>query len=323
MHKTIYVNHTTMCAAGSPDCMDIEIPKSFTAPQLRAIAAALTEAADKLEPKACFKVGDLVRSKLIDFVGHITRIRCTKALVESSYGNYCTAELKDLEPAPAPRFNVGDRVQREGVLATVIGFTEAGWDVRLSSDGRVQWWKPSEIEPAPEPAPKFNVGDRVRLIGNCIVGEVSLIDDFNNWISVRYGDFVGRYRPHDLEPASEPAPDTDAGPEAEFTDFATWDEMVETAARAMCDDNVNWENGLCGVRKTAWKHRASKALTALRDAGVRFMPAEATEEMLDVMHDRVRILVVPSERRADIQNDAEVYTAMLEAGEIKPGEGHE
>lgn len=41
------------------------------------------------------------------------------------------------------------------------------------------------------------------------------------------------------------------------------------------------------------------------------VPREPTEAMLEVMHDRVRILVDPAAKTADIQNDAEVWSAML------------
>ncbi|WP_146049696.1 hypothetical protein [Novosphingobium sp. HII-3] len=40
---------------------------------------------------------------------------------------------------------------------------------------------------------------------------------------------------------------------------------------------------------------------------------EPSEGMLDEMHGRVRILVDPGQRSADIQNDREVWKAMLAA----------
>ena len=43
------------------------------------------------------------------------------------------------------------------------------------------------------------------------------------------------------------------------------------------------------------------------------VPREPTEAMLDALHDRIRILVDPNARTADIQNDREVWSAMLAA----------
>ena len=143
MYKTSYVSHEAVRAVGSPDGMEmeIEIPKSFTAPQLRGIAAALSEAVDKLEQK-------------------------DGAWVEGE------TTIAVARPAAKPRFKVGDRVKIKttGVNAVVTGFGSYGY---------------YEVKPPS---------------GNALY---------------MHSD--------DLEPAPEPAPDTDAGPEAEFTDFATWD----------------------------------------------------------------------------------------------------
>jgi hypothetical protein len=77
---------------------------SYSSTQLRAIAAALTEAADKLEPQPepKFKVGDRVRSKRIGYKGLITRICHNEARIEAPDGSYYTTNLEDLEPAPEP-----------------------------------------------------------------------------------------------------------------------------------------------------------------------------------------------------------------------------
>jgi hypothetical protein len=47
--------------------------------------------------------------------------------------------------------------------------------------------------------------------------------------------------------------------------------------------------------------------------GFVLVPREPTEAMLDVLHENIRILVDPVERTTDIQNDREVWTAMLSA----------
>ena len=122
MHKTIYVNHTTLCAAGSPDCMDIEIPKSFTAPQLRAIAAALTGAADKLEPKGAWVEGETT--------------------------------ISVARPAAKPRFKVGDwvKIKTTGVNAVVTGFGSYGYYEVKPPSGNALYMHSDDLEPAPEPA---------------------------------------------------------------------------------------------------------------------------------------------------------------------------
>lgn len=57
------------------------------------------------------------------------------------------------------------------------------------------------------------------------------------------------------------------------------------------------------------------ARTVVREVpdGMVLVPREPTEAMLDVMHERIRILCDPAKRTADIQNDREVWTAMLSA----------
>lgn len=46
---------------------------------------------------------------------------------------------------------------------------------------------------------------------------------------------------------------------------------------------------------------------------------EPSEAILDVMHDRIQILVDPAKRTADIQNDRDLWQAMIDAALV--GEG--
>ncbi|NCC41674.1 MAG: hypothetical protein EOM21_20115 [Gammaproteobacteria bacterium] len=67
-----------------------------------------------------------------------------------------------------------------------------------------------------------------------------------------------------------------------------------------------------------YKERAAKAKQALADLDAAMethvlVPKEPTEEMLDVMHDKILIDVFPRKREANIINDVEVYKAMLAA----------
>jgi hypothetical protein len=52
--------------------------------------------------------------------------------------------------------------------------------------------------------------------------------------------------------------------------------------------------------------------------GWKLVPVEPTDAMLDAMHDRIRILCVPAEKRADIQNDRFVWSVMLAAAPQAP-----
>ncbi|QLQ28474.1 MAG: hypothetical protein HZT39_09605 [Pseudoxanthomonas sp.] len=61
----------------------------------------------------------------------------------------------------------------------------------------------------------------------------------------------------------------------------------------------------------------AKAAALSQSAGVadgwKLVPREPSEAMLDAMHERIRILCDPARRTADIQNDREVWAAMLAA----------
>jgi hypothetical protein len=65
-----------------------------------------------------------------------------------------------------------------------------------------------------------------------------------------------------------------------------------------------------------WRALTSQPV-ALPDGWVA-VPREMTEPMRDAMHDRIRILCDPYERSADIQNDLEVWAAILAAAPEVP-----
>jgi hypothetical protein len=101
----------------------------------------------------------------------------------------------------------------------------------------------------------------------------------------------------------------------------TWDEMVEIAAKARYEAWVK-SIGLSALPKWSDLHPTVRddfyetenaALTALREAGVRFMPEVATEEMLGA--------AFHSQQAATSYVCGVIYTAMLSAGEIKPEGG--
>jgi hypothetical protein len=89
----------------------------------------------------------------------------------------------------------------------------------------------------------------------------------------------------------------------------TWDEMEEIAEAAIRNARA--------IDVTT-RDYARAALLALRDAGVRFMPAEATEEMLTQGAHKLREF---TESRGLYPRTNSMYTAMLAAGEIKPEDG--
>lgn len=83
----------------------------------------------------------------------------------------------------------------------------------------------------------------------------------------------------------------------------------------------------CAGDATEFRHVRMAPITppaaALRSAqapdGWVLVPREPTDAMLDAMHGRIRILCNPAERTADIQNDAEVWAAMIAAAPSAEG----
>ncbi|OAH41851.1 hypothetical protein AX777_21300 [Sphingobium yanoikuyae] len=91
-------------------------------------------------------------------------------------------------------------------------------------------------------------------------------------------------------------------------------EVIERVARAMQADagepadELYWSTP--GTGAGIWRTLAAAAIRAMRD------PSDA---ILDVMHDRIQILVDPAKRTADIQNDRDLWQAMIDAALV--GEG--
>lgn len=69
------------------------------------------------------------------------------------------------------------------------------------------------------------------------------------------------------------------------------------------------------VGEIRW-HRARANTPASNDFVL--VPRVPTDAMLDAMHDRIRILVDPEARTADIQNDRELWSALLAAAPASP-----
>lgn len=68
-------------------------------------------------------------------------------------------------------------------------------------------------------------------------------------------------------------------------------------------------------------YAAALSQTAGVADGFVLVPREPSEAMLDAMHERIRILCDPARRTADIQNDREVWAAMLSAASGEKGVG--
>ena len=97
---------------------------SYKAPQLRAIAAALTEAADKLEPQPepKFKVGDRVRYLRNEIFLTVTNLvpshnyNIVHAVADSGEEWSVPAEDLELAPEPAPTSEADKEVMRDALL---------------------------------------------------------------------------------------------------------------------------------------------------------------------------------------------------------------
>lgn len=95
----------------------------------------------------------------------------------------------------------------------------------------------------------------------------------------------------------------------------TDDELTKLYEGSKCDALPVGSEVRQMVGEIRW-HRARANTPASKDFVL--VPREATEAMLDVMHDRIRILVDPEARTADIQNDRELWSALLAAAPASP-----
>ena len=88
-------------------------------------------------------------------------------------------------------------------------------------------------------------------------------------------------------------------------------EMIERVAKAIYEEDDPWHkawpwpnlNESQGSPEP-YRRIAAAAIRAMRD------PSDA---ILDVMHDRIQILVDPAKRTADIQNNRDLWQAMIDA----------
>ena len=107
----------------------------------------------------------------------------------------------------------------------------------------------------------------------------------------------------------------------------TWDELVEIMARkrldrAMLGKPTQWGD-LTDDERDILLNEERAALSAIREAGVRLMPAEVTEEMQrcgGAVLDHPSVYMGGASFRS-IKSATAVYRAMLAAGEIKPEGG--
>lgn len=87
---------------------------------------------------------------------------------------------------------------------------------------------------------------------------------------------------------------------------------VRRSPQQLCDalpEGVMWGDPLTPDVLSA----AVDALSAEAPEGWQLVPKEPTKEMLDVFHDRIRILCKPDRHEAEVLNDREVWALMLAA----------